>query len=69
MAKGNWEIFIDSCVNDERIKKCKTYKEINKIIRADLKKAYEGKASMGKILAVADDATESVSLRMGMPQD
>jgi hypothetical protein len=69
MAKDNWERFIDSCVEDDDIKKCKTYKEVNNIIRTELKKAYEGKASVDKILAIADDATESVCLRMGIPQE
>lgn len=69
MVKDNWERFIDSCVEDDDIKKCKTYKEVNNIIRTELKKAYEGKASVAKILAIADDATESVCLRMGIPQE
>ena len=69
MAKDNWERFIDSCVEDDGIKKCKTYKEVNNIIRTELKKTYEGKASVDKILAIADDATESVCLRMGIPQE
>lgn len=68
MEKDAWDKFIDSCVEDESIKQCKTSKEIRNIMLAELKKAYAGKASMGKIEAVADDATESICLRMGIPQ-
>lgn len=68
MAKDNWEIFIDSCVEREDIKKCKKYKEVYNIIRTMLK-PYKGKVSDGKIKAIADDATESICLRMGIAQD
>ena len=59
----NWEKFIQSCIEDENIKKCKTSKEINDTIFSELKKAYKNKASIARIKAVADDATESICLR------
>lgn len=68
MANDAWEIFINSCVENEDIKKCKTYKEVKKTIRAMLK-PYEGKASKSKLDFIADDTTESVCLRMGIPQE
>ena len=68
MANERWERFIQSCIEDENIKKCKTSKEINDTIFGELKKAYKNKASIASIKAVADDATESVCLRLNIAQ-
>ena len=64
----NWEKFIQSCIEDEQIKKCKTYKEVSNVMYAELKKAYKNKAPLARIKAVADDATESICLRLNIAQ-
>jgi hypothetical protein len=67
MEKDNWELFIDSCIEDDNIKACKTSKEIHDVILTELKKSF-GSVSVGKLDAIADDATESICLRIGLPQ-
>ena len=69
MAKDNWDKFIDECVEDSEIKVCKTSKEVHDIMLREFKRAYEGKVSMGRIEAFADDATESICLRLHIPQE
>ena len=64
--EDNWERFIQSCLEDDKIKNCKTSEEINNVILSELKRAYQGKAPMWKIKAIAEDAAESVSLRMNI---
>jgi len=66
--KDNWERFIDSCVADSEIKECKDSKGVRNVMLRELKKAYKGKASLERIKAVADDATESICLRLNLPQ-
>ena len=58
------ELFIQSCLNDESIKQCKSEDEVVAIIDAALQKDYKGKAPVAKIRAIAEDAAESVWLRM-----
>lgn len=64
--EDSWERFIQSCLEDDKIKNCKTSKEISNVILSELKRTYQGKAPMWKIKAIAEDAAESVSLRMNI---
>lgn len=61
--------FVEECV-----KRCKqanftTWSQVFGWLNKTLQKQYLGKASREKIKSVAEDFTESICLKMGIPQD
>ena len=69
MAKDSIGQFAEQCCKDKDILACKTRKEVFNEINTFLQNAYKGRASVAKIEAVADDVTESVCLKLNIPQD
>lgn len=65
---NGFEKFVNQCCEDKDILACKTSEEVREEIYGCVYPAYKGKASDGKINAVIDDITESVCLRLNIPQ-
>ncbi len=62
-------LFADKCCKDADILKCKTYKEVFNEINTYLQSVYKGMATKEHIANIADDVTESVCLKLNIPQD
>jgi hypothetical protein len=63
-----YELLIKQCCEDSAIKNSKTSNEVRQILYEFIYPEYKGKASVEKINAVIDDITESVCLRLNIPQ-
>ena len=60
--------FADQCCKDKDILACTTREQVFNQINDCLQTAYKGRASKAKIEAVADDVTESVCIKLNIPQ-
>lgn len=68
MAQDPIGQFAEQCCKDADILKCKTRDEVFNEINTYLQNAYKGRASKEHIANVADDVTESVCLKLNIPQ-
>lgn len=62
-----WVKMIEAFCGEPEIKKCQTYQEVYKEIEEFLSHKYPN-SSAEKIQEVSDDITESICLRMNIPQ-
>lgn len=63
-----YQKFVEQCAKFCKTAGLKTQKAIYEWLNSDLQKDYKGRAPKWKIASIAEDVTESICLKLNIPQ-